>query len=843
MSATGLFNLSWQRYLTLLFLLLTLGFVTSGIVTLIAANWDYFSDLSKIYGLQSLFGLTVLLGGYCFLRESRRQAKDTIKWQTYSAFFVASVMLGGLFALVGQTYQTGANAWQLFALWSLCQLPFLLLFPNVASSLLLATTTNIAFYLFYAQVSQHVLPMGCAVLINAGLLVLSEIFSEKLHDQHWHILPKVFLSLTFASLFALMMVNGMYFDIYASDDVGRSLLSALLLAIPALIALYVYRKYRFDLFNLVVSILALVAPYFLVTSIFIYGIEGILFFGLLSFILTLYGIGWLVKAHRKEHPENKKLPWVIAILLSLAILQGVITGGIWLFFTLDWGENSTLILGILLFGIAWGVISGREQNLNVNIFAGLFFLIGNSFLGFYLFIQFGENIKDYLNLALWMAALIFTLIIIINYRIIPNMLVRALLVIQLLTYWQITYDMYFSTFFYGNSWFNQLLLVASVLLFYDVLGAEQPWHLHLKPIAWGMVIFGLGSLLPMAYARFFRWYGIDFTGLAENTDASVIDNINSLLQVVTGQFWLTFEFDFVHVLYLLTCALPLITYMLFNRRHAGSSLETLLIASALSLFVLGFIGEPPILYLSALLLLVYWTESRAFFGLLVFLFIGYLGLFYYQLTIPLLYKGVLLVGFAAIFAVVALYLHMRYRTVSQHSLEYPPVFKRTMGLVGAFVICLLGAVNYKVQQFEDVLATGKSIILEIAPVDPRSLMQGDYMTLHYAILDDLQSRTELLSDELKEEGQQAYLLLKLDANNLAGLCAVSRTPPSDFADCTPDVYLPVKYGYWRMRLPSQDYFFAEGKGAYYAQAQYAEYRFKNGIVLLARLLDKNLQGL
>ena len=79
MSATGLFNLSWQRYLTLLFLLLTLGFVTSGIVTLIAANWDYFSDLSKIYGLQSLFGLTVLLGGYCFLRESRRQAKDTIK--------------------------------------------------------------------------------------------------------------------------------------------------------------------------------------------------------------------------------------------------------------------------------------------------------------------------------------------------------------------------------------------------------------------------------------------------------------------------------------------------------------------------------------------------------------------------------------------------------------------------------------------------------------------------------------------------------------------------------------------------------------------------------------------
>ena len=29
-----------------------------------------------------------------------------------------------------------------------------------------------------------------------------------------------------------------------------------------------------------------------------------------------------------------------------------------------------------------------------------------------------------------------------------------------------------------------------------------------------------------------------------------------------------------------------------------------------------------------------------------------------------------------------------------------------------------------------------------------------------------------------------------------------------------------------LNLPSQDYFFAEGKGEYYAQAEYAEYRFK-----------------
>ena len=86
MNITGLFNLSWQRYLNLLFLLLTVGFLTSGVVTLIAANLDYFSDLAKIYGLQTLLVVTVVLGIYCFVSESRRQAKEKLKWKTYSLF-------------------------------------------------------------------------------------------------------------------------------------------------------------------------------------------------------------------------------------------------------------------------------------------------------------------------------------------------------------------------------------------------------------------------------------------------------------------------------------------------------------------------------------------------------------------------------------------------------------------------------------------------------------------------------------------------------------------------------------------------------------------------------------
>ena len=93
--------------------------------------------------------------------------------------------------------------------------------------------------------------MCYAVLINAGLLVISELFSKTFHDQHWRILPKVFLVLTFASLFGLIVIYDVYFYAYAWGELGRSSLSSLLIAIPALIALYVYHKYRFDFINLI----------------------------------------------------------------------------------------------------------------------------------------------------------------------------------------------------------------------------------------------------------------------------------------------------------------------------------------------------------------------------------------------------------------------------------------------------------------------------------------------------------------------------------------------------------------------------------------------------------------
>ena len=48
-------------------------------------------------------------------------------------------------------------------------------------------------------------------------------------------------------------------------------------------------------------------------------------------------------------------------------------------FSLGLDESSTLIIGIILFGIAWSLTLNKDKNEYTTILAGLFFLIANSF--------------------------------------------------------------------------------------------------------------------------------------------------------------------------------------------------------------------------------------------------------------------------------------------------------------------------------------------------------------------------------------------------------------------------------------------------------------------------------
>src|SRR6476661_10084153 len=64
-----------------------------------------------------------------------------------------------------------------------------------------------------------------------------------------------------------------------------------------------------------------------------------------------------------------------------------------------------------------------------------------------------------------------------------------------------------------------------------------------------------------------------------------------------------------------------------------------------------------------------------------------------------------------------------------------------MRSVVALIACVvvLALVDWTIVKREHHLETGRVVYLELAPVDPRSLMQGDYMALRFQIARDAQA--------------------------------------------------------------------------------------------------------
>jgi uncharacterized membrane protein len=79
----------------------------------VAANWQDQTRQFKLYLIQALL-LASLSGAFVLLRIRN------------AFLLLATLALGGLLAFVGQTYQTGADPWQLFAIWGALALLWML---------------------------------------------------------------------------------------------------------------------------------------------------------------------------------------------------------------------------------------------------------------------------------------------------------------------------------------------------------------------------------------------------------------------------------------------------------------------------------------------------------------------------------------------------------------------------------------------------------------------------------------------------------------------------------------------------------------------------------------------
>ncbi len=157
--------------------------------------------------------------------------------------------------------------------------------------------------------------------------------------------------------------------------------------------------------------------------------------------------------------------------------------------------------------------------------------------------------------------------------------------------------------------------------------------------------------------------------------------------------------------------------------------------------------------------------------------------------------------------------------------------KLRIAILWLVTLGVLGFVGVGVYGKERLIRTGEPVLLELAPVDPRSLIQGDYMDLRYKIAADLEQ------SELPWRGK---LVIRLDERGVAHFVRLDDGTP-----LAADERLLAYYKHeWTLDLGAPSYFFQEGNAERYQSAEYGELRVDSaGNSILVGLRDKTLQPL
>ena len=157
----------------------------------------------------------------------------------------------------------------------------------------------------------------------------------------------------------------------------------------------------------------------------------------------------------------------------------------------------------------------------------------------------------------------------------------------------------------------------------------------------------------------------------------------------------------------------------------------------------------------------------------------------------------------------------------------------------------LGLVNASIMQKETLLKDGEVVYLELAPVDPRSLMQGDYMALRFSVGNEIRAQLRKQQQELGIRGMLKELhdgtvVVTLE-HSLVGRFARLGDQQA-LGESERLMRFRVRNG--RVKFATNAFFFQEGTADLYAVAKYGEFRVaSDGELLLTGLRDKELKRL
>src|SRR5262245_15768296 len=284
----------WRLFLDRLLLWLGAVMLAAAVIFFFAYNWNEMGRIAKI----GLLG-AVMAGALVALW---RLELDGAAGK--AALFTLALLAGGLFALIGQIYQTGADPWGLFAVWAAAILPWALVGRLPALWLLWLALLNLALALYFLTFGLNawgilfspekliwlLFALNTAALavwelaIRAGLGWLNELWA-----------PRIVATASGASVVALaiLAITG-----WQKSD-GWGLIAWLAWTAVAYAA---YRHWRRDLYVLAAGVLSVIV---VVTTLIGHNMRfedsgGFLFIALVVIGLSAAGGYWLKTVAREE---------------------------------------------------------------------------------------------------------------------------------------------------------------------------------------------------------------------------------------------------------------------------------------------------------------------------------------------------------------------------------------------------------------------------------------------------------------------------------------------------------------------------------------------------------------
>lgn len=855
---TNVWPTDWRVFLTKLAWGLAVLLLASGLVTWVAANWENWGHVAKFALAQGAVLVSAALA-LLFRRRSGGWGHDLGVPAALTG--LAAVATGGLLALIGQTYQTGADPWQLFALWTVLIIPWVFTVRSVFLSVLFLVLINTALYLWIdvarlgwfgrSYTTQTLL----ALAVNAVLLLAAETVWRARHDP-WRILPRV----------AALAVS---FFIGAQVMEGDFLLGLVLFL--ALYAIYHYRRPDLLIMSLASfgaygSLSMLIIEYasdaFLLIVVVIVGLG----LGLLRF-LQQQVVHWRrtqggEALTAKEEPVNAALatspaastaevlanaqasvqaeaasstqdgtqadasalqdsdehhPWYLRLIKLFLYLLLPLVILLYLAISLDLSLE------------ALGVLGGIMALVSPVLFAKAHTVPSRDLVGGWVACAVLLLSVPVVDMRYpWpheVSAMIAVVISTLLYRLAKGQFVlRMLLVIWALAAIEfLVIERLFDRWTMMPYWVLEMpaafMFFAALLLGHFYLRGERKPHFWL-PLFWSLL---LGSQIHIVSAGAL-FYSMPFW-----------DESRPYLTVAG---------------FLLAMA-PLAILAFYWRAWRDQPLVYGIALLGMAALCAVWTPYPPVALALSWILVAYAWRYLSLLAVAVAMGLFCLWRLYYILNISLLDKAELLLA-TGVGCLVFAYLGQLSRKKAGTAASLQDAPKGIVASVLLGTVLVLGVANVAIMQKERILSDGQTVLLELAPVDPRSLMQGDYMSLNFALSQNLSALSwGLPKDALAQMDAQQWVVVavQLDENKVAQLKGVYLEQDGQERLWIKEGPVAEPADVMRLRMrrhrsnwtPGTDaWFFAEGSADRFDAARYGEFAVvEGGQSLLRAMLDKD----